>query len=62
MFMTFNSTAPTLGSWIRIPLEACVFPRFSVLCCPVYIEVLRRADPPYKESYEMSNVVPVFFN
>jgi hypothetical protein len=29
-----------------------VCPRFSVLCCPV--EALRRADPPSKESYQMS--------
>jgi hypothetical protein len=29
-------------------------PRFSVLCYPVLVEALRRADPPSKESYEMS--------
>jgi hypothetical protein len=33
-----------------------VCPRFSVLCCPVQVEALRRADPPAKESYQMSNV------
>jgi hypothetical protein len=34
-----------LGSWIRIPLQGMdVFPRLSVLCCPVYVEALRRAD------------------
>jgi hypothetical protein len=26
-------------------------PRFSVLCCPVYVVALRRADPPSKEHY-----------
>jgi hypothetical protein len=30
-----------------------VCPRFSVLCCPVLVEALRRADPPTKESYQM---------
>jgi hypothetical protein len=25
-----------------------------VLCCPVSVEALRRADPPAKESYQMS--------
>jgi hypothetical protein len=24
----------------------------SVLCCPVSVEALRRADPPAKESYQ----------
>jgi hypothetical protein len=31
-----------------------VCPRLSVLCCPVSVEALRRADPPSKESYKMS--------
>jgi hypothetical protein len=26
-----------------------VCPRTSVLCCPVSVEALRRADPPAKE-------------
>jgi hypothetical protein len=25
---------------------------FSVLCCPVQVAALRRADPPSKESYQ----------
>jgi hypothetical protein len=29
-----------------------VCPRVSVLCCPVSVEALRRADPPSKESYQ----------
>jgi hypothetical protein len=36
-----------------------VCPRFSVLCCfvlccPAYVETLRRADPPSNKSYRMS--------
>jgi hypothetical protein len=31
-----------------------VCPRFSVLCSPVWVEALRLADPPSKESYQMS--------
>jgi hypothetical protein len=27
---------------------------FSVLCCSVYVEALRWADPPAKESYQLS--------
>jgi hypothetical protein len=30
-----------------------VSPRVSVLCCPVSVEALRRADPPAKEPYQM---------
>jgi hypothetical protein len=30
-----------------------VYPRLSVLCCPVYVEALRRADHSSKESYHM---------
>jgi hypothetical protein len=29
-----------------------VCPRVSVLCCPVSVEALSRADPPFKESYQ----------
>jgi hypothetical protein len=31
-----------------------VCPRVSVLCCRVSVEALCRADPPAKESYQMS--------
>jgi hypothetical protein len=31
-----------------------VCPRVYVLCCPVSAEALRRADPPSKESYQVS--------
>jgi hypothetical protein len=31
-----------------------VCPRDSVLCFPVSVEALRRADPPAKVSYQMS--------
>jgi hypothetical protein len=30
-----------------------VCPRVSVLCCPVSVETLRRADPLAKKSYQM---------
>jgi hypothetical protein len=33
-------------------MDAC--PRVSVLCFSVSVEALRRADPPFKESYQMS--------
>jgi hypothetical protein len=33
-------------------MDVCL--RLSVLCCPVSVEALRRADPPAKESYQMS--------
>jgi hypothetical protein len=31
-----------------------VCPHVSVLCCPVLVEALHRADPPAKEAYRMS--------
>jgi hypothetical protein len=48
-----SSTARTLGSWVRILLEALMF--VCVYCaffCPV-CRALRRADPPSKESYRL---------
>jgi hypothetical protein len=32
-----------------------VYPRFSVLCCPVQVVALRLANPPSKKSYQMSS-------
>jgi len=40
------------GSNLARGMDVC--PRFSVLWCPVYVEALRRADHPSKESYQMS--------
>jgi hypothetical protein len=40
------SSSPALG------MDVC--PHISVLCCPVSVEALRWADPPTKESYQMS--------
>jgi hypothetical protein len=37
-----------------------VCPRVSVLCCPVQVEALRQADPPSKESYQMSKQIHKF--
>jgi hypothetical protein len=31
-----------------------VCPRVSVLCSPVSVQALHRADPPAKESYQVS--------
>jgi hypothetical protein len=33
-------------------MDVCL--HVSVLCCPVSVEALRRADPSTKESYQMS--------
>jgi hypothetical protein len=33
-------------------MDVCL--RVSVLCCPVSVEALRRANPPAKESYQVS--------
>jgi hypothetical protein len=42
--------------WIR----PRVCPRFSVLCCPVYSEILEGADYPSKESFQMSKLFTSF--
>jgi hypothetical protein len=46
-------------SWVRIPPRAwtfgvCVYAVFVLPC--VYVEVLRRADPPSKEPYWLSKI------
>jgi hypothetical protein len=50
-----SSPAHTLGSCVRIPLEAwmsmCVCSVFVPSC--VQVAALRRADPPSKESYRL---------
>jgi hypothetical protein len=33
-------------------MDVCL--RVSALCCHVLVEALHRADPPAKESYQMS--------
>jgi hypothetical protein len=33
-------------------MDVCL--RVPLLCCPVSVEALCRADPPAKESYQMS--------
>jgi hypothetical protein len=33
-------------------MDVCL--HVSVLCCPVSVEALHQADPPAKESYQMS--------
>jgi hypothetical protein len=50
-----SSSAQTLGSWVRIPLEAwmsvCVYSVF--ILSGVQVAALRRADPPCEESYRL---------
>jgi hypothetical protein len=50
-----SSPAQTLGSWVRIPLEALmsvwVYFVFVLFC--LQIAALRGADPPSKESYRL---------
>jgi hypothetical protein len=50
-----SSLAGTLGSWVRIPIKTwmsvCV--HFVFVLFYVYIQALRRADPPSKESYRL---------
>jgi hypothetical protein len=50
-----SSLAQTLGSWVRIPLEAwmhvCVYSVFLLFC--VQVAAFRQADPPSKESYRL---------
>jgi hypothetical protein len=49
----FNrSNTGIMGSNPARSMDVC--PRFSVLCSPMYVVALRRADPPSKESYQMS--------
>jgi hypothetical protein len=49
------SSTYTLGSQVRIPIEAwmsvCVYSSFVLSC--VQVAALRRADPPSKESYSL---------
>jgi hypothetical protein len=50
-----SSPAQTLGSWVRIPLEAWIYVCiYSVFVLPyVQEEGLHWADPPFKESYRL---------
>jgi hypothetical protein len=52
-----SSPAQTLGSWVRIPLEAwmsvCIYTVFVLSCVQV-----AGADPPSKESYRLYNLTP----
>jgi hypothetical protein len=44
--------AGIVGSNSTQRMDGC--PRLSVLCCPMKVEALRRADHSSKESYHMS--------
>jgi hypothetical protein len=46
-----SSPARTLGSWVRISLKAWLFVSVFLF---IYVQALRRADPPSKESYRLS--------
>jgi hypothetical protein len=45
-----SSLPRTLGSWVRIPLEAWMSVFILCLC---WVAALRRADHSFKESYRM---------
>jgi hypothetical protein len=47
--------AGIVGSNPAQGMDVC--PRLSVLCCPVLVEALRRADHSSKESYHMSKLL-----
>jgi hypothetical protein len=47
-----RSNVKIAGSNPARGMDVCL--RFSVLCCPVWVEALRRADHPSKESYQLS--------
>jgi hypothetical protein len=47
-----RSKTGIVGSNLTRGMDIC--PRFFLLCCPVWVEGLRRADPPSKESNRMS--------
>jgi hypothetical protein len=49
-----TSFARSVRSWVPIPLKACVCVCLFCLCCPVYVAALRRAGPPFKQSYWLS--------
>jgi hypothetical protein len=49
--------AEIVGSNTAYGLDLCLC--VSVLCCPVQVEALRRADPPYNESYQLSKWIVV---
>jgi hypothetical protein len=49
-----SSLARTLGSWVRIPLKVWMSVwEYSVVLFCVFVPILRRADPPSKESYRL---------
>jgi hypothetical protein len=48
-----RSNVEIAGSNPARGMDVCLC--FSVLCCPVQVEALRRADHPSKESYQLSN-------
>jgi hypothetical protein len=47
-----RSNTGIVGLNLARGIDVC--PRFSVVCFPVQVEALRRADPLSKESYKMS--------
>jgi hypothetical protein len=47
-----RSNTGTAGSNPARGMYVC--PRFIVLCCPVYVHALCRAELPSKEPYQMS--------
>jgi hypothetical protein len=46
-----------IGTVCSIPTHMDVCLHFPVLCCPVLVEALHWANPPFKESYQMSKQI-----
>lgn len=51
------TVATRSGAWVRIHQGMNVYPRFSMLRCPVQAEALRRSDRSSKDPYQMAKYI-----